>query len=109
MSRATSDYDCVRRSRTAISLARFTRSSTLAIAFSVLIGFLFSGCDDGPVPNQSLFSKSSELMRVTSPNGYLDAVLVMDSYGPAAGGGLTRICTSSERELQYLLNPDMKY
>ena len=32
--------------------------------------------------------KVSELVRVTSPNGRLDAVLIMDIYGPAAGGGV---------------------
>jgi len=72
----------------AIYLARFLRSRIVAIAFCVLISFYFSGCDEGPVPHQNLFSNSSELTRVTSPNGYLDAVLVTYSYGGAAGGGV---------------------
>ena len=89
MNRPTSNYDCVRPLRIPIYLARFARSWIVAIAFGVLVSFFVSGCDDDrPVPNQSLSSKSSELMRVTSPNGYLDAVLVMDSYGGAAGGGV---------------------
>jgi hypothetical protein len=40
------------------------------------------------VPNEDAFTKSSELTRVTSPNGQLDAVLVTYAYGPAAGGGV---------------------
>lgn len=34
------------------------------------------------------WDKISELERVTSPNGRLDAVLIMDIYGPPAGGGV---------------------
>jgi hypothetical protein len=65
------------------------RLSGVAIAFSVILSILFfSGCKDRPVPNEDAFSKSSELMRVASPNGELDAVLVTYIYGPAAGGGV---------------------
>ncbi len=35
-----------------------------------------------------MFPASSEHSRVTSPDGKLDAVLVVDAYGPAAGGGV---------------------
>lgn len=63
--------------------------SRAATAFSVVLSILFfSGCGDQPVPNGDAFSKSSELMRITSPNGQLDAVLVTYIYGPAAGGGV---------------------
>jgi hypothetical protein len=62
--------------------------SRAAIAFSVVlsIGF-FCGCKGRRVPYEGAFSASSELMRVTSPNGRLDAVLVSYIYGPAAGSG----------------------
>jgi hypothetical protein len=57
--------------------------SRAAIAFSaiVIVSFI-SGCEDRAVP------KSSELTRVTSPSGQLDAVLITHIYGPAAGGGV---------------------
>jgi hypothetical protein len=57
-----------------------------AIAFVILSGLLaLSACDDRP---DAVFPKSSETLRVTAPNGQLDAVLVTDTYGPAAGGGV---------------------
>jgi hypothetical protein len=40
------------------------------------------------VQDNKVFSQSAEQTRVTSPNGLLDAVLVRDPYGPAAGGGV---------------------
>jgi hypothetical protein len=57
-----------------------------AIAFIIVSGILIlSACDDRP---DAVFPKSSETQRVTAPNGQLDAVLVTDTYGPAAGGGV---------------------
>src|ERR1700689_5772948 len=57
-----------------------------AIGFIIVSGFLvLSACDDRP---DAVFPKSSETLRVTAPNGQLDAVLVTDTYGPAAGGGV---------------------
>ena len=43
---------------------------------------------DDPVPHSNWYSESHEVMRVTSPNGQLDAVLVTYEYGGAAGGGV---------------------
>jgi hypothetical protein len=48
----------------------------------------FGGCDGTAVPDRSVFSTAAEQTRVTSPNGQLDAVLVRDPYGSAAGGGV---------------------
>jgi hypothetical protein len=48
----------------------------------------FVGCDDSAVPDRNVFSTAAEQTRVTSPDGRLDAVLVRDPYGPAAGGGV---------------------
>jgi hypothetical protein len=63
--------------------------SRAAIAFSaVVIVWFVSGCKDRSVPYEDAFSKSSELTRVTSPNGQLDAVLINYIYGPPAGGGV---------------------
>jgi hypothetical protein len=57
-----------------------------AIGFIIVSGLLvLSACDDRP---DAVFPKSSETLRVTAPNGQLDAVLVTDTYGPAAGGGV---------------------
>jgi hypothetical protein len=49
---------------------------------------ILSGCDDRALPDNNVFSTSAEQMRVTSPSGEFDAVLVRDPYGPAAGGGV---------------------
>jgi hypothetical protein len=58
---------------------------SVSVVFSILF---FSGCGHRSVPNEDALSKSSELMRVTSPNGQWDAVLITYIYGPAAGGGV---------------------
>ena len=62
--------------------------SRAVTAFSAVAILFASGCGDRAVPHEDAFSKSSELMRVTSPNGQLDAVLVTYIYGPPAGGGV---------------------
>jgi hypothetical protein len=59
----------------------------LVITVYVASCFL-AGCDNTAVRNDKVFSTAAEQMRVTSPNGRLDAVLVNDPYGPAAGGGI---------------------
>lgn len=60
-----------------------------AFIFSAVLSILLlPGCEERAVPNEDAFSKSSELMRVTSPNGQLDAVLVTYIYGGAVGGGV---------------------
>jgi len=75
--------------------------SRAAIAFSVLVIVWFvSGCKDRSVPHEEAFSKSSELTRVTSPNGQLDAVLVTYSYGPEVES--TSTCTLCRRDFQYI-------
>jgi hypothetical protein len=63
--------------------------SRTAIAFTAVVGVWFvSGCKDRSVPYEDASSKTSEVTRVTSPNGQLDAVLVTHIYGPAGGGGV---------------------
>jgi hypothetical protein len=57
----------------------------------VLTVCFFGACDDPnetAVPDRNVFSHSAEQVRVTSPNGLFDAVLVRDPYGAAAGGGV---------------------
>jgi hypothetical protein len=72
--------------------SRFKRLAKIAVAFSFFCAvFFLSGCDDLSAPRGTPVPKSSENMRVTSPNGQLDAVLFTDSYGPAAGGGVDSI------------------
>ena len=46
---------------------------------------------DGAERNAGNILPGTEKSRVTSPNGKLDAVLVEDLYGPAAGGGVDSI------------------
>jgi hypothetical protein len=62
----------------------------MAVCIVSVIGIL-GGCDDRDdraVPDNNVYSSSAEQMRVTSPDGEFDAVLVRDPYGPAAGGGV---------------------
>jgi hypothetical protein len=62
------------------------RSGRVALALSAVLSVLFLfGCYD--VPEDS-YSKKTEDMRVTSPDGQFDAVLATYIYGPAAGGGV---------------------
>jgi hypothetical protein len=56
----------------------------LSVVVTLLGIFLVVGCDHDSRPN----GNGSELMRVTSPNGNLDAVLMMYMYGGAVGGGI---------------------
>lgn len=49
---------------------------------------LLAGCKETASPDRKVFSTSAEQIRVTSPNGQLDAVLVRDPYGGAVGGGV---------------------
>jgi hypothetical protein len=59
-----------------------SRLWTLFIAAATLAAFLsLTSCGPGS-------DKITEVERVTSPNGRLDAALLMDIYGPVAGGGV---------------------
>jgi hypothetical protein len=70
------------------SVTSLAKSKRLTITNSLVLSvFFLSACQDR-LPSNQVFPKSSEHRRVTSPNGLLDAVLVMDMYGPAAGGGV---------------------
>lgn len=71
--------------RAAILLSRFMQLGIVVVVFGMLC---LSGCDNRRLPNANTFPKSAELLRVTSPDGKLDAVLVRYPYGPAAGGGV---------------------
>jgi len=63
--------------------------SRAAIALcAVLSVLLLFACAGQGVQNKGAVPNSSELKRVTSPNGQLDAVLLVYMYGPAAGGGV---------------------
>jgi len=67
---------------------RKKRMTIILVLFAASAICILGGCDDRAVPDQEVFSTSAEQSRVTSPNGQLDAVLVRDPYGPAAGGGV---------------------
>jgi hypothetical protein len=60
-------------------------SVAVSIGF-VLAALLLFGCSDSD--SHESYPKSSETLRVTSPNGRFDAVLITDVYGPVAGGGV---------------------
>src|ERR1700722_17973058 len=60
------------------------RALTLGLAFFSFA--IFGACDRQSVPRRG--SDVTELSRVTSPNGQLDAVLTQDLYGGAVGGGV---------------------
>ena len=70
---------------------------------ALLLGLAFfsfavlAACDRQSVPR--LDSDVTELSRVTSPNGQLDAVLTQDFYGEPWEGSIQKF-TSSERVLQ---------
>jgi hypothetical protein len=53
------------------------------ITLYALVGCNGSEGDAGNIP-----PSGEEKSRITSPDGQLDAVLVVDAYGPAAGGGV---------------------
>jgi hypothetical protein len=59
---------------------------TVIIGIALLLCTLLVGCErQSPSPRSS---DVTELSRVTSPNGQLDAVLTQDAYGGAIGGGV---------------------
>lgn len=64
------------------------------LAPSIVLALLAAACGSyypepaKQVPFQNSDGKASENIRITSPNGQLDAVLVTYTYGPAAGGGV---------------------
>jgi hypothetical protein len=62
-----------------------SRQPTAIISAVILSISLLSACEES---SQDALPKSSELMRVTSPNGLLDAILVQHEYGGAVGGGV---------------------
>jgi hypothetical protein len=73
-------------SRIPIPSSEPPRSGRLALASCAVLSILFLlGCHDGP---EDSYSNKTEEMRVTSPDGQFDAVLVTYIYGPAAGGGV---------------------
>jgi hypothetical protein len=59
----------------------------LVLSFCAIGAFLIA-CNDRSRTSQKTFSKSAEQLRVASPNGQLDAVLIVDAYGGAVGGGV---------------------
>lgn len=62
------------------------RSGRVALVSCAVLSVLFLlGCYDGP---EDSYSKKTESMRVTSPDGQFDAVLAIYIYGPTAGGGV---------------------
>ena len=70
-----------RRMEVDVLISPSSRSRIVCVA--LVFCFLLASCGVGPGSD-----RISELARVTSPNGRLDAVLIMDIYGPAAGGGV---------------------
>jgi hypothetical protein len=66
-----------------------SRHSCIAIALCMALAIWgLSGCGGQRVPRNGSVSGWSELIRVTSPNGLLDAVLAQHMYGGAVGGGV---------------------
>src|SRR5581483_5438297 len=59
----------------------------LLLRISAVVVILPLSCCHGLSSGQ-YYPKSSETIRVTSPGGRFDAVLITDIYGPAAGGGV---------------------
>jgi hypothetical protein len=73
-------------SRISIPSSDSPRSRGIALVFAAVLSVLsLSGCYDGP---EDSYSKRTEEVRVTSPNGEFDAGLGTYIYGPAAGGGV---------------------
>jgi len=73
-------------SRIAIFFSRFPTLGGVTLALCAVLGILFlAGCSSN---GEDSYSAKTENMRVTSPNGQLDAALVTYIYGPAAGGGV---------------------
>jgi hypothetical protein len=60
------------------------RSRALLLGFAFLSFAVLTACDHQSAPRPG--SDVTELSRVTSPNGQLDAVLTQDLYGGAVGG-----------------------
>jgi hypothetical protein len=67
----------------------------VAVSTSVL-----AGCDEQAYTK----GEGTELARVTSPNGQLDAVLMRYMYGGAVGGGVDSTFILCEKELQSFRN-----
>jgi hypothetical protein len=64
------------------------RGAGLVLAISAIISIsLLSACRNRTSPNQNDAANWSEKIRVTSPNGQFDAILMVHLYGPPAGGG----------------------
>jgi hypothetical protein len=62
------------------------RSGVSAITLCVILTFCFlAGCEE-PVERNGVFLASAEEMRVPCPENQLDAVMILESYGGAAGG-----------------------
>jgi hypothetical protein len=66
-------------------MSNLDRRLLIGIGLALII-LPLSCCTD--LPSGQYYPKSSETLRVTSPNGRFDAVLITDPYGPAAGGGV---------------------
>ncbi len=66
------------------STPHIPRFRALLLGFAFLSFGVLAACDRQPVPRPG--SDVTELSRVTSPNGQLDAVLTQDLYGGAVGG-----------------------
>ena len=79
-------YNIFMKSR-ALSCIPARRTIGTALTACVVVSAWMCACQNQSVA-RTAFPKTAELQQITSPNGQFDAVLVSDSYGPAAGGGV---------------------
>ena len=68
------------------STPHIPRFRALMLALAFFSCAILGACERQSVPRRG--SDVTELSRVTSPNGQLDAVLTQDLYGGAVGGGV---------------------
>jgi hypothetical protein len=62
------------------------RSGAAAIASCTILALMYlAGCEES-VDKNGVFTASAEEMRIPCPENHLDAVMIRDSYGGAAGG-----------------------
>src|SRR6266705_2904814 len=68
----------------AANLCQPLRPGRVTATFAAVLCIFFVTACNGGIDS----SQDTEQMRVTSPNGLLDAVLLIHLYGPPAGGGV---------------------
>jgi hypothetical protein len=83
--------EMARDTLTKATMTQEFRRRGIAIMLALCVGAPLCSCsapDDRAFTDSRVSFAAAEQARVTSPSGQLDAVLVSDPYGPAAGGGV---------------------